>query len=180
VSIARGEARADLRAAMDFTRGITNAASESSVERPQLLTLIMAVATLFALAFGFAAVTLSRENHGLMINYKGVSGEQFLMRARAVVIVCSIVAAYLGIIAFTLRGRFSSSRVLLLAYLPIACLACVAIFLQILRTPRFVDFIGLIFFAILGTPVAYWYLYRKSNVVAYYQAIDGPGPTKPS
>jgi hypothetical protein len=57
-------------------------------------------------------------------------------------------------------------------------------FLQVAQTPRFADFVGLIFFVLLGTPSAYWYLYIRPNVVAYYQAIAlppaGPGVVAPS
>jgi hypothetical protein len=151
--------------------------------RPALLSLIMLVATLQALGFLLAAVTLARGNHGYMINYPQVSGELFLARARALVILLSIVAVYTTAIAITLHKQRVSSRVLLLVYFPIACLAGIAMFLQVAQTPRFANFFGLIFFVLLGTPIAYWYLYLRPNVVAYYQAIAlppaGPGNIAP-
>ena len=142
--------------------------------RPALLTLIMLVATFLALGFLLGAVTLARGNHGYMINYQHVSSEQFLARARALVILLSIAAIYMTAIAIALHKQRLSSRVLLLVYFPIACFAGGAMFLQVARTPRFADFLGLIFFVLLGTPIAYWYLYIRPDVVAYYQAIALP------
>lgn len=137
------------------------------------------IATFMALGFFIAALMLARENHGYMINYQHVSREQFFARARGLVICLSILAAYMATIALALRNRLSWSRALALAYFPIFCLACIAMFLQVLETPHLVDFIGIIFFTLLATPAAYWYLYRKPNVVAYYQAIEESSAVAP-
>jgi hypothetical protein len=149
--------------------------ARSTAPQPVLLGLITIVATFFALCFVIAALTLARGNHGYMINYQHVTSGQFHARARALVTCLSMLAVYMAAIAFALRKRLSSSRTLLLAYFAISCLAYVAILLQVLRTPRVVDLVGPIIFAILGTLAAHWYLYRKPGVVAYYRAIEGRG-----
>lgn len=51
-------------------------------------------------------------------------------------------------------------------------------FLQVAQAPRFADFVGLIFFVLVGAPIAYWYLYIRSDVVACYQGI-APPPAAP-
>jgi phosphate/sulfate permease len=151
----------------------------------------MFAATWFAIGFFFAALLLARGNQSYKINLQLVSREEFFARTSSLVILLPILAVYMATIAFTLRKHLSSSGVLVLAYFPISCLATVAIFVQVLATPHFVDFIGLILFALVGTPIAYWYLYirrnvvaYRRNVVAYYQAIaklsQGPSAVAPS
>jgi hypothetical protein len=143
--------------------------------RPPLLTLVMIVAIFFALGFLVAAASLANGND-FAINGRHVSAEQVHLLSRGLVVSLSLVAVYMAAIAITLLKRHASSRWLMLAYFPIACLANIVLFLLVLPVHRVVDFVGFVIFGVLGTSFVYWYVYRKPNVVAYYQAIEAPAP----
>jgi hypothetical protein len=102
-----------------------------------------------------------------------MSGPEFLVRAGWVFL---LIGGLLAVIGLGLWRERAWARPLMMAYWPMsAVLASVPTWSEGSMT----DLTGLLAFTTIAAAVAWWYLYRKDNVVAYFNALnrrEAPAP----
>jgi len=93
-------------------------------------------------------------------------GLEFLVRAGWVFF---LIGGLLAAIGLGLWRERAWTRPLMMAYWP---LSAVLTYAPAWSGGRATDLSGLLVFNAIVAALAWWYLYRKNNVVAYYQALE--------
>jgi len=154
-------------------------------EMPILLRIAMVFFTMAGAMFAFSAVVALPQlvfGYGTYsVNGVPVTKEEFFRTSGVIIFLAiPIFALYLSAMAFALIRERPWSRPLLMAYFPILGLAVMLVF----GTDKGGDHRSEIRFVLIelaiGTLIAWWYLYRKRAVVAYYRALQGSWPAQKS
>jgi hypothetical protein len=144
-----------------------------SPERPALLTFGMYTSGIcgacFLLALPFAAAGVGQYS----INEEQVSPHDFFMQAGLLI---ALIGGLLVAIAFAIATRKEWSRNLIVIFwLAGALSAATPTFMEIGDTSRAAALVAALFAAspsLVALAIAWWYLYRKPNVVGYYSSLE--------
>jgi hypothetical protein len=146
----------------------TRALSVDKAPKPALLVLGQ-IFSLFAAAIFLILLLAAPFNAGwFTIDGQEVSGPEFLKRAGWLFVAIGVLLAVIGI---GLLRDAPWSRPLMLVYWILIPLS-----LFFSDPIEAADIVGVFFFTAFCGGIAWWYLYRKSNVRAYFEAREGaPG-----
>jgi len=144
-----------------------------SPERPILITVGMyasgAFGALCLLALPLAAIGIGQYS----IDEEQVSPNDFLIHAGPIF---AIIGGILVVISFAIASRKEWSRSLMMIFwLATTASAATRTFVQINAVSREAAVIAALFAScpsLIAVAVAWWYLYRKPNVVAYYASLE--------
>ena len=143
-----------------------DALRRADVPKPPLLLLGQLGASFGGVVFLSLLLLAPFDLGSFHVNGEQMSGPEFLVRAGWVFLFLGGILAAIG---FGLWRRRTWARPLMMAYWPVSVVLASAPSRSERSTTGLT---GLLAFSVMAAVVAWWYLYRKDNVVAWFQALD--------